>query len=89
MTRETRPTTMWEAAATEGGFEVLTAWLRSTVAAMGLDGVELYRSDDHRLVALLHSSSDEPVVLPSAPQALLRRPAHQWNFWRLEQPGSH
>jgi len=77
-------TTMWEAVATAGRLAELAHWaVRSAVPALvAVDPaaqVQIYRSQDERLVIIATGSLRAPRIL-DAPEELCERAPHQWAF---------
>jgi hypothetical protein len=65
-------TRMWEAVAVPGKLDDLVAWTQQHAPA----DAQIYRSADDRVVVIDRTGAG----LPDAPDDLLARPAHIWDF---------
>jgi len=83
-----RPTRMWEVVAAVGAFDDLVTWVRTTMLPAEREKdrtftAETYVSDDDRVCVIARAAGGAP-ELAEPPTHLVKRAAHQWVFYRLE-----
>jgi hypothetical protein len=70
-------TVMWEAVAAAGRVEELLDWARERLPAQA----QLYRSEgDRQRVVVIDPTAQASTLLLGAPEELLERPPHSWEF---------
>lgn len=77
-------TTMWETVGEPDELAELLAWVidvaePTLIAADPGCSVQIYQSEDNRVVIIASGSTSAPKV-PDPPAGLCRRPPHQWQF---------
>ncbi|MEY9967101.1 hypothetical protein ABIA33_005166 [Streptacidiphilus sp. MAP12-16] len=75
----THDTVMWEVRAAPGRMPELLEWVGDLPAPPG-GSADVYTAADDRVVVILRTPGSTPGRLPTPPEGLLARPAHQWPF---------